>query len=307
MKTVKGDYGKVNSRKGTAVAIGNFDGVHKGHIAILDCLCTLSNEKNLTSVVYTFSEHPINLLKGKNVIKAITDTCEKEKIFEKQGTDTLFLEDFSAVKDLEAEIFVKDILVERLNMKLAVVGENNRFGKNSRGDVSLLKKLGEKYGFETKVVSPVYLDDFMCSSTIVRKALENGDIKLANNILGRNYKIKGEVIGGKKLGRTYGFPTANIVLDNKKVMPLYAVYATSVIFDGKTYKAITNVGKTSFDEKEISRIESFLLDFDGDLYGKEIEIEFIEKMRDFIPFSDVSELEKQLMADKEKRILIGEK
>ncbi len=307
METVKGDYGKVNSQKGTAVAIGNFDGVHKGHIAILDCLCTLSNEKNLTSVVYTFSEHPINLLKGKNVIKAITDTCEKEKIFEKQGTDTLFLEDFSAVKDLEAEIFVKDILVDKLNMKLAVVGENNRFGKNSRGDVSLLKKLGEKYGFETKVVSPVYLDDFMCSSTTVRKALENGDIKLANNILGRNYKIKGEVIGGKKLGRTYGFPTANIVLDNKKVMPLYAVYATSVIFDGKTYKAITNVGKTSFDEKEIIRIESFLLDFDGDLYGKEIEIEFIEKMRDFIPFSDVSELEKQLMADKEKRILIGEK
>ncbi len=307
METVKGDYGKVNSQKGTAVAIGNFDGVHKGHIALLDSLYGLSHEKNLTSVVYTFSEHPINLLKGKNIIKAITDICEKEKIFEKLGTDILFLENFSAVKDLEAEIFVKDILVDRLNMRLAVVGENNRFGKNSKGDACLLKKLGEKYGFETKVVPPVYLDDFMCSSTTVREALENGDIKLANDILGRNYKIKGEVIGGKKLGRTYGFPTANIILDNSKVIPLYAVYATSVIFDGKTYKAITNVGKTSFDEKEISRIESYLLDFDGDLYGKEIEIEFIEKMRDFIPFSDVSELEKQLRADKEKRILIGEK
>ena len=207
---------------------------------------------------------------------------------------------------MSPENFVKNILVDKLRAKLVISGVNNRFGKNAEGDVTLLKELGEKYGFLVEVVEPFYVDDTLCSSTEIRKCIENGEIKKADKLLGRNYKIQGEVISGKKLGRTYGFPTANLKFSKTKVIPKNGVYATRVRVNEKIYKAITNVGTTSFDKEEIKRIETFIIDFNGVLYGTSLNIEFLEKMRDFIPFEDVSQLETQLIKDKENRLIITE-
>lgn len=299
MKTLRGESGELKLNNGTAVTIGNFDGVHKGHKKLLEKLYLCAKEKDLTSLVYTFSEHP-------QKSKAITDTEEKEKLIEETGIDILYYENFEDVKDLFPEEFVKNILVDKLNIKHAVIGENNRFGKNAKGDAELLKKLGKTYGFSVEVFKPVYEDGVLCSSTEIRKNIENGSVDVANKLMGRNYKISGTVISGKKLGRTYGFPTANLKFSTTKVIPESGVYATNIYIDKKQFKGITNVGVTSFDETEIKRIETFIIDFNGDLYDKTIDIEFIEKMRDFIPFENVNQLEEQLTKDKEYRLNITE-
>ncbi len=289
---------------GTAVAIGNFDGVHIGHQKILSKLCDLANEQNLTSVVYTFKEHPLNLLKGAGTVKIILDNAEKERLFLKSGVDNVFFEDFNGVKNLEPEEFVKYILIDKLSAKLVVVGENNRFGKNSSGDANTLLELGKKYGFSVCVVQSVYIDGEICSSSGVRRALEDGNVTFAEKMLGRPFAVNGVVTGGKKLGRTYGFPTANLEIKKENQILKHGVYATVLKVHNNKYPAITNVGRTSFDEDDIERIETHIIGFDEDLYGKEITVEFIEFMRNTVFYENVSDLEKQLNIDREERLKI---
>ncbi len=291
---------------GTAVTIGNFDGVHKGHQKLLAELKMLSEKEHLTPVVYTFSKHPLNSLKGEGTLKTITEKAQKEEIFSKLGLDTVIFEAFENVKDLAPEEFVKQILVDKLHMKLAVVGENNRFGRNSVGDAELLCKLGEKYDFSVRVIKPLLINGVICSSSEVRTAVSNGDVALANVLLGRPYRLLGTVIKGKKLGRTYGFPTANIIAPEGSLTPKYGVYATSVYAEGKKYPAITNVGTTSFDKVKVERVETHLINFDGNLYGKKITIDFLDWMRGFVSYRSVKELEKQLKSDREERLKITE-
>lgn len=306
MKTVWGDYAKVDEAEKTAVAIGNFDGIHKGHQKLLTELKTLSDDRGLTPVVYTFQKHPINILKGEGALKTITDITEKEKIFSDFGINTLFFESFETVKNLAPEAFVKQILVDRLHMKLAVVGENNRFGKNSEGNAKLLCALGEKYGFCVHVVKPLFIESVICSSSQVRTAVLNGDVSLAKKMLGRPFRLSGTVINGKKLGRTYGFPTANITAPEGKILPKYGVYATTAYIDGKAYPSITNVGITSFDKVKVERVETHLIGYDGDLYGLEITVDFLRWMRGFVAYRGVDALQKQLTSDREDRLKITE-
>lgn len=286
----------------SAVTVGNFDGVHLGHRAILSDLTRLSLKLGLTSVVYTFRDHPLNSIKGENAVPSIFAFEERIRAFQDSGIDVLYLEDFLKVKDLEPEQFVKEVLVEKLHIKLAVMGENNRFGKNGAGDFKLLKILGEKYGFSVHVTKDVFLDGTLCSSTQIRNRLKRGDVKGANLMLGRSFSVKGKVVDGKHLGRTYGFPTVNLKPEQNKFLPKDGVYATQTIYQGKTYASITNVGKTSFDKIEMRNIETHILDFEADIYGEEVEIKFLDKMRDFIPFADLEELCAQLKIDKEERM-----
>lgn len=290
----------------TAVTIGNFDGVHKGHQKLLTELKTLSEKEHLTPVVYTFLKHPLNILQGEGTLKTITEKPQKEEIFSKLGFNTVIFESFVNVKDLAPEEFVKQVLVDKLHMKLAVVGENNRFGKNSAGDASLLCKLGEIYGFSVHVVKPLMINGVVCSSSEVRNAVINGNVGLAQKLLGRPYRLSGTVIHGKELGRTYGFPTANIIAPEESLKPKYGVYATFAYLEGKQYPAITNVGTTSFDKVKIERVETHIIGFDGDLYGKTITIDFLCWMRGFVPYRSVEELEKQLKSDREDRLKITE-
>lgn len=285
----------------TAVTIGNFDGVHKGHQKLLGELKALSVKHRLTPLVYTFQKHPFQILRGEDAIKVITDNAEKKELFFDFGIDHWCFERFESVKDLAPESFVKNILVDKLHMKLAVVGENNRFGKQSAGDASLLCKLGEQYGFTVHVVKPLFIDGIVCSSSNVRSAVERGDVSLANKMLGRPYALSGTVISGKKLGRTYGFPTANMVAPAGKVIPKYGVYATTARIGDSAYPAITNVGITSFDKVKVERVETHLIGFDGDVYGQTMTVDFLCWMRGFVPFDSVDGLERQLQSDKKKR------
>ena len=290
----------------TAVTIGNFDGIHKGHQKLLHSLITLSKQEHLTPVVYTFLKHPLNSLKGDGTRKTITDRAQKKEVFCKLGIDTVIFEAFENVKDLAPEEFVKQVLVDKLHMKLAVVGENNRFGKNSAGDVALLRRLGEQYGFLVHVVKPLLMNGVVCSSSEVRNAVISGNVGLANQLLGRPFRLAGTVVNGKKLGRTYGFPTANILVPKGGLTPKYGVYATTAYAAGLPYPAITNVGTTSFDKVKVERVETHFIGFDGDLYGQTIKIDFLCWMRGFVSYRSVEELEKQLKSDREDRLKITE-
>ena len=306
MQTVFGVNKDFAYAKGTAVTIGNFDGVHLGHQKLFKTLETIAKEKDLSSVVYTFIEHPLRVLRGKNAVSLLCDTKQKEKLISEFHIDALIFEEFEKVKDLLPEAFVKEVLVDRLNIKQAVIGENNRFGKKSAGDAALLCRLGEKYGFSVEVIPSLCIDGEICSSSEIRKAIEEGDLLKATKLLGRPYRMTGEVIEGKHLGRTYGFPTANIIPKTGILLPKYGVYATKAWVDGKEYPAITNVGETSFDAQKIERIETHLIGFCGDIYGKEVLLDFLRYMRGFIKFASTDELKEQLKIDRETRLNITE-
>lgn len=286
----------------TAVTVGNFDGVHLGHKSLLSDLTRLSEENGLCSVIYTFKDHPLNALKGAESVVSIVNMEAKQELFETNGVDVLYLEDFFNVKDLEPERFVKEILVDKFRMKLAVMGENNRFGKNGAGDWKLLKSLGEVYGFSVHVTKDVVVENTLCSSSKIRERLKNGDVQGANSLLGRSFSIKSIVTTGKRLGRTYGFPTVNLEISPGMLLPADGVYATETVYKGKTYASITNVGQTSFDKIKMRNIETHILGFDSDVYGEEVEIKFLDKMRDFIPFLNLGDLRKQLEEDKKERM-----
>jgi len=291
--------GKLNISCPTAVTIGNFDGVHLGHQKLLGELTAQAKKHNAKSLVYTFSEHPVQILKGN--LPALSGREEKIRLMEKAGVDILYFADFLSVKDLPPTEFVDEVLLKELRMQVAVIGENNRFGKMSSGDASLLCQLGEERGFPVYVVAFHKVDGVVCSSSAIRESLINGKIEQAEKLLGRPYSVSGTVVDGKHLGRTYGFPTINMMPPESSLLPKTGVYATNATVKGKTYPAITNVGETSFDEKKIFRIETHILDFNEDVYGEDAEITFLRYMRDIQPFASTEKLEDRLKKDREIR------
>lgn len=290
----------------TAVAIGNFDGVHKGHQKLLDVLKTRADAMGLTPVIYTFLEHPANVLKADGTVKYITDKEEKTNLFHQFGIQTVQYTNFEEVKDLSPAHFVKEILVDRLHASLVVVGENHRFGKHAVGDAETLFNLGKQYGFSVCVVSPYVENGVICSSSFIRTQIEQGHMEEAKRLLGRFYRIENKVISGKQLGRTYGFPTANMRMPLGQVTPTHGVYATTAYVDGNAYPAITNVGFTSFDKEKLERIETHIIGFEGNLYQEKLAIDFLGRMRDFVPCQSVEGLRKQLLSDKEMRMKMME-
>ncbi len=301
MNTVWYEYDKVNTKRGTAIAMGNFDGLHKGHMKLLTMLSNVAQDNGLSSVAYTFDKHPIHAIKGEDTLKLIADNAYKEELLSACDVDTLFFENFEAVKDLSPKDFVKDILVEKLNMKIAVVGLHNHYGKDSEGDVKLLRELGQEYGFMVYMIKPLYVGDFVCSSTKIRALIENGDLELAEELLGRPFKIKNVVIEDKKLGKTLGYPTANMVPEKTQLLPKNGVYATTTYVDGKAYKSITNVGTSPTVGDDTVKIETYMLGFDGDVYNEAIEVEFLKKIRDVRAFGSLDELSAQLAEDEKLR------
>ena len=187
MNTVWYDYGKIEARNGTAIALGNFDGLHKGHMKLLSYMMDVAQDNGLHSVAYTFDKHPVNAIKGDNTLKLIADNEYKEELLATCNLDTLFFEKFENVRDLEPEDFVRDILVGKLNMKVCVVGQHNHYGKDSKGDVKLLRELGQQYGFLVLMIKPLYVDEVICSSTKVRALIEEGDVETAAKLLDRPF------------------------------------------------------------------------------------------------------------------------
>lgn len=289
------------TKKKTIVTIGTFDGVHLGHQSILKKLINSGDKKNTESVVLTFFPHPRMILQQEASIQLLNTIEEKGKLLEKQGIDNLIIHPFDAAfSNLSAEEFVKEILVTQLKVHKIIIGHDHRFGKNRTADIHDLVFFGKKYGFEVEQISAKEIGEIAISSTKIRKALLEGNIKLANEYLGYAYFISGKVIEGKKIGRTIGFPTANIEIpENYKLLPKNGVYIVSCIIKDVLYYGMMNIGNNPTLGDNEQSIEVHFFNLNENIYAETLQITFLEKIRNEHKFNSITELKAQLEKDKD--------
>lgn len=281
----------------TAVTIGNFDGVHKGHQVLIKKTVDYAKKNGIKSAVFTFLNHPINYFIPEKV-KNIFDEKEKQRLIESLGVDYLIDIPFDkAMTEISAEQFVSKILKEKIRANKVIVGHDFTFARNKEGNAEVLKEIGSEYGIDVEIVKPIKINGIRVSSTFIRELISDGKVDEIPEYLGTYYAIEGEIIHGKANGRKMGYPTANIRLKDKIITPKMGIYATRVLLDGKKYFGATNVGMNpTVNGKELS-IETNILDFNEDIYGKIVRVEFLEKIRDEKKFSSLDELKKQLDLD----------
>jgi riboflavin kinase/FMN adenylyltransferase len=291
------------------VTSGTFDGVHVGHSKILSRLQEIAAKKNGETVVITFWPHPRLVLHPEDKsLKLLNTFEEKADLLKAQGIHHLvripFTKEFS---QLSSEKFITQILVETIGTKTLVIGHDHHFGKNREGSFEQLKLNGPKYGFEVEEIPRQDVDHVGVSSTKIRKALEVGDIETATHFLGHPYSITGRVVMGDKLGRSLGFPTANIEIDTSyKLIPADGIYAVTVQYSHEHFKGMLYIGKRPTVDGIKRNIEVNLFDFDRDIYGESITIFFYNLLRSDIKFNDLEELKKQLYLDKVEALKILE-
>ena len=282
-----------------ALSIGMFDGVHLGHQSIIQKLNTISEVKNLQSAILTFWPHPRKIFNPNDDLKLLNTIKEKKYLLQKNGLHHLFLKEFDEdFRNLAGEEFVRQILVEKLQVKHLIVGYDHTFGKNRSGDFSLLKKMGPELGFEVEQVEAVSYKNLNISSTQIRNALLNGNIVLANEMLGYNYSLSGTIVHGKKIGRTIGYPTANIDVDVLKLLPKKGAYIVDVFLKNQHYKGMLSIGTNPTVNGNSLSVEVYILDFDDDIYGQEISVNFREFLHEEITFNGLEELVVRLDEDK---------
>ena len=280
------------------VALGSFDGLHKGHLSLIRKIKQLAEEGKGQSIVYTFKNHPRKFININSTLNLLMTNEEKISILEKEGIDILAFKKFDKeTMKMSPEDFIKNIC-ENFNIKGIVVGFNFKFGYKNAGDIKLLNELKSKYHFDLYVMEPCIYNDSVVSSTRIREAIIDGNMEEAFNMLARPYSLEGKVIHGKKLGRTIGFPTANLEIDKSKCIPARGVYYTNVSIKGKIFKGITSVGHNPTVNGIDLTIETYILDFNENIYNKEIKLYFIDKIRDEIKFNNIDELVNQLKKDK---------
>lgn len=281
------------------VTIGTFDGVHLGHKAILKRLVETAKKEDLDSVVLTFFPHPRMVLQQNSDIKLLNTIHERTELLEETGLDNLVIHPFThAFSRMTALQYVRDILVNSLKAKKIIIGYDHRFGRNRTANIDDLKEFGKTYDFEVEEISAKELDDVAISSTKVRKALETGDVETANNFLGYNFMITGEVVKGKAIGRTMNYPTANLKLKEEyKLVPKKGVYIVKSSIDNKNYFGITSIGSNPTVGGTERTIETHFLDFNEDLYGEEITIEFVKFIRDEAYFESIEILRQEIEKD----------
>lgn len=284
--------------KDTVVALGNFDGVHKGHQIIISRMVKSAEAGGFKSAVFTFANHPKNVMAGETVVKNILYSEEKAQIIESLGVDYLFNIPYTDdIRTMSPEDFIDKLLLEKFKMKEAYCGFNYHFGYKAAGNPEMLMKEGLKKGFGIHVQEPVIIDGNVVSSTFIRDLIEKGNVGDIRKYMGRPYSIGGEVVVGNKLGRTIGFPTSNIMIDEDMVTPPNGVYTTFCTYNGVRYPSITNVGVKPTIGEYKKNVETHIFNFDKELYGKDIRVEFIEKTRDERKFENVEALSKQITDD----------
>ena len=281
----------------SVVTIGNFDGVHKGHQVLIKKTVKFANENNLKSIVFTFENHPINYFKNKKIKNIITNSEKISKI-KKLGVDILIMIPFdSYMTKISPLEFIKEILIDKLDAKKIIVGHDFTFARRKEGNTKILKEMSFKYRFDLEIVNSIDINDIRVSSTHIRQLVDNGDVDKVNKYLGYNFLIKGKIIKGKQLGRTIGFPTANIKINDDLLIPKKGVYVTSVYIDDNIYYGATNIGYNPTVKGESLSIETNILEFSEDIYGKVIKLEFLERIRDEKKFNSIDELKLQLKKD----------
>lgn len=286
-------------QKPLALSLGMFDGVHLGHQTIIKKLRRIAEEKNLESAILTFWPHPRLVFNPDEDLKLLNTLEEKTFLLENFGIEILFLKEFDEeFRNLTGEEFVKQILVEKLNVKHLIVGYDHVFGKNRSGNYQLLEKLAPELGFEVEQMEAVNIHNKNISSTKVRNALLEGNIKEANTLLGYDYSVSGKVVHGKKIGRTIGYPTANIEVENLKLLPKKGAYITDVFIDGEQFKGMLSIGTNPTVNGEKLTTEVYILDFDKEIYGEEITVYFRDFLHDEIKFEGLEKLIERLDEDK---------
>jgi riboflavin kinase/FMN adenylyltransferase len=286
------------------VTLGIFDGVHRGHMALLDCLVKRAQEAKGESVVITFSPHPRLVLEQNNSNLSFLTTMEEKKILlENAKIDHLIVIEFNnQFSKIPACDFIGDILVKKIGTKHLIIGYNHHFGRSGEGDFNTIKRCSEEFNFSVEQVEGYHTDEGIMSSSSIREALLRGKLDNANRWLGYNYSVSGTVIEGRKIGRSIGFPTANIYPDSQyKLIPGNGVYAVEVHLDEKAYPGMLSIGTnpTVNSDLRIRSIEVHILNFDNDIYGRKISVVFRKRLRDEKKFDNLEQLTRQMGRDKQ--------
>ena len=282
----------------TVVALGNFDGIHKGHQEIIGRTVKEAEAAGLKSAVFTFSNHTSSILKNVPKVKNILYPEDKLRILEEMGVDYVFNIPFTEeILRMSPEEFIEEILVNRFNIREAYCGFNYSFGYKASGTPEVLMHEGLKHGFGIHVQEPYVIDGVVVSSTYIRQLIEEGRMEEAAKLMGRMYSVSGEIIVGNKLGRTIGFPTCNILVDDTMITPPNGVYITTCTIDGVTRSSVTNVGVKPTIGTYEKNIETHIFDFNEDVYGKQIRVDFIKHTRGEQKFDGLDALKKQIESD----------
>ena len=293
------DITTFTTQQPTVLTIGTFDGVHLGHQKIVERVVTNARQEGLLATVFTFFPHPRMVVQHDKGLKLIHTLEEKKQLLQQLGVDLLVVQPFNeAFAQLSAEEFVSTILVQRLNVKKVIIGYDHRFGRNRTANIDDMRLFGKKYGFAVEEISVQEVDEVSVSSTKIREALNKGDVTTAEHYLGTPYSLTGRVVHGLKLGRTLGYPTANIqVTEDYKLIPKDGVYAVYSYIDGRKVYGMMSIGKNPTIEGKGASIEVYFFDFNGNLYDQKLTIEFVQYLREEQKFATIDLLKKQLQDD----------
>ncbi len=285
--------------EGTVVTVGTFDGVHRGHWAVLQEIRRRAEARRLRSVLVTFHPHPLRIVRPESAPRMLTTPLEKKEILAESGLDyAVFLRFSRALSRYSPQRFVDEVLVDRLGVRELVIGYDHGFGRGRSGDAELLRDLGAQRGFDVDVVAPVLAGGDAVSSTGIRDAVARGDLRAAAAGLGRPYGVRGVVVRGDGRGRQLGFPTANLGgVAGDKALPPPGVYAVRGSVRSGVHDGALHLGPRPTFPGALPSIELHLLDFDGNLYGEELRVDFVERIRDVRPFGSVEALVDQMRAD----------
>lgn len=290
--------------KKTIVTLGTFDGVHIGHNAILDTICNIAKQEKLESVLLTFFPHPRLIVSNDSEIKMLNTMPEKAILLEQKGVQNFIIHPFDKLfSELSPREFVEQILIKQLNIQKIIIGYDHKFGKNRAAGIKDLIAFGKEFDFEVEEIPAKQVEEVSVSSTKIRNSLLEGKISLANEYLGYAYMLSGKVVKGNQLGRTIGFPTANIqISENYKLIPKNGVYIVSAIMKNQTVFGMMNIGIKPTLSDNIPTIEVHLFDFSEDIYGQKVQVNVIERLREEQKFESLEALKSQLEIDKKNTI-----
>ena len=282
------------------LTIGVFDGVHLGHRYLISQLKELARKQGLASGVVTFHQHPEGVISPKNKLPFLTDLKQRTNLLKSEDVDAIITLSFTTkLAQLSAREFL-DLLKKHLRMRGVVIGPDFALGRNREGDTETLRRLGQEMGFSVTVVPPVIIDGEVVSSTAIRKALAQGDMKRVQNLSGHPFRLQGRVVPGTGRGVKLGFPTANLGIDQEQALPPDGVYISQARIDNQVYSSVTNIGKRPTFGSNERTVEVYLFDYHSDLYGRELEIDILERLRGEKKFNTAEELKKQIAEDVER-------
>ena len=303
---VEDELARFTPEKDTALTIGVFDGVHLGHKQLITELTRQANHDNLLSGVVTFRQHPEDVLSGGKKLPFLTDIATRINLLREAGADFVVPLTFSAeLAGMDAKTFMA-LLQKHLKMRRLIIGPDFALGKERKGNIESLTELGKVTGFKVTVVPPLKINGKVVSSTAIRQAMAEGDMEEYRALTGRSFSLHGKVVSGAGRGGGLGFPTANLDIKKGQAIPPDGVYCGEAHINGSTFQAMTNIGRNpTFGENERT-IESFLLSYSGDLYGRELTVDFVSRLRDEKKFNNIEELKKQVADDvKRGKAILG--